>query len=49
MMGQPLFNASHPTVQDGNQSNTATAAAISEASLESAIMQYKNLKMIEES
>ncbi len=31
--GQPLFSASHPT-QAGNQSNTMTAADLSEASLE---------------
>jgi len=42
--GVSLFNASHPTVGDGNQSNTATAAAISEASLESAIIQIQKFK-----
>ena len=42
--GVSLFNASHPTVGDGNQSNTATAAAISEASLESAVIQIQKFK-----
>ena len=42
--GQPLFSASHPTVQDGNQSNIGTAAAISEASLESAVIAIQKFK-----
>ena len=42
--GQPLFSASHPTVQDGNQSNIGTAAAISEASLESAVFAIQKFK-----
>ena len=42
--GQPLFSASHPTVQDGNQSNVGTAAAISEASLESAVIAIQKFK-----
>ena len=42
--GVSLFNASHPTVGDGNQSNIATAAAISEASLESAVIQIQKFK-----
>ena len=42
--GVSLFNASHPTVGDGNQGNTATAAAISEASLESAVIQIQKFK-----
>ena len=42
--GQPLFSASHPTVQDGNQSNIGTAAAISEASLESAVIAIQKYK-----
>ena len=42
--GQPLFSASHPTVLDGNQSNIGTAAAISEASLESAVIAIQKFK-----
>ena len=42
--GQPLFSASHPTVGDGNQSNIGTAAAISEASLESAVIAIQKFK-----
>jgi len=42
--GQPLFSASHPTVGDGNQSNVGTAAAISEASLESAVIAIQKFK-----
>ena len=42
--GQPLFSASHPTVQDVNQSNIGTAAAISEASLESAVIAIQKFK-----
>ena len=42
--GQPLFSSSHPTVQDGNQSNIGTAAAISEASLESAVIAIQKFK-----
>ena len=42
--GVSLFNTSHPTVGDGNQSNIGTAAAISEASLESAIIQIQKFK-----
>ena len=42
--GVSLFNASHPTVGDGNQSNTGTAAALSESSLETAIIQTQKVK-----
>ena len=42
--GQPLFSASHPTVRNGNQSNVGTAAAISEASLESAVIAIQKFK-----
>jgi hypothetical protein len=42
--GVSLFNASHPTVGDGNQSNVGTAAAISEASLESAVIAIQKFK-----
>ena len=42
--GQPLFSASHPTVGNGNQSNVGTAAAISEASLESAVIAIQKFK-----
>jgi len=42
--GVSLFNASHPTVGDGNQSNIGTAAAISEASLESAVIAIQKYK-----
>ena len=42
--GVSLFNASHPTVGDGNQSNIGTAAAISEASLESAVIAIQKFK-----
>ena len=42
--GQPLFSARHPTVGNGNQSNIGTAAAISEASLESAVIAIQKFK-----
>ena len=42
--GVSLFNASHPTVGDGNQSNTSTAAAIAEATLESAVIAIQKYK-----
>ena len=42
--GVSLFNASHPTVGDGNQSNVGTAEAISEASLESAVIAIQKFK-----
>ena len=42
--GHPLFSASHPTVGNGNQSNVGTAAAISEASLESAVIAIQKFK-----
>jgi hypothetical protein len=42
--GVSLFNASHPTVGDGNQSNTSTAAAIAETSLESALINIQKFK-----
>ena len=42
--GVSLFNTAHPTVGDGNQSNIGTAAAISEASLESAVIAIQKFK-----
>jgi len=42
--GVSLFNASHPTVGDGNQSNLTTAAAIAETSLESALINIQKIK-----
>ena len=42
--GVSLFNASHPTIGDGNQSNTSTAAAIAEATLESAVIAIQKYK-----
>jgi len=42
--GVSLFNASHPTVGDGNQSNVTTAAAISETSLESTLINIQKIK-----
>lgn len=39
--GQPLFSASHPTAS-GNQSNLLTAADLSEAALEDAVIQIMN-------
>jgi len=42
--GVSLFNTAHPTVGDGNQSNIVTAAAISEASLESAVIAIQKFK-----
>tara|TARA_R100001480_G_scaffold12334_1_gene21113 strand:- start:338 stop:1237 length:900 start_codon:yes stop_codon:yes gene_type:complete len=42
--GVSLFNASHPTIGDGNQSNTSTAAAIAEATLESAVIAIQKFK-----
>ena len=42
--GVSLFNASHPTVGDGDQTNTGTAAALSESSLETAIIQTQKVK-----
>ena len=42
--GAAFFSASHPTVSDGNQTNTGTAAALSESSLETAIIQTQKVK-----
>ena len=42
--GVSLFNTSHPTVGDGNQSNTSTAAAIAEGTLESAVIAIQKFK-----
>mgnify|MGYP001354711214 CR=1 FL=1 len=42
--GQPLFSASHPTIGDGNQSNTLGATDLSEASLESALITISKAK-----
>lgn len=39
--GKPLFSASHPTMS-GNQSNLLTAADLSEAALEDAVIQIMN-------
>ena len=42
--GVAFFSASHPTVGDGDQSNTGTGADLSEGSLESAITQIQKIK-----
>ena len=42
--GVAFFSASHPTVGDGNQTNTGTGADLSEGSLESAITQVQKIK-----
>ena len=42
--GKPLFSATHPTVGDGNQSNSFSAADLSEASLESALIAISKAK-----
>ena len=42
--GVALFSASHPTMADGNQSNLLTAADISEAALETAIIAIQQME-----
>jgi len=42
--GQPFFSASHPTIGDGNQSNLLSAADLSEASLETALISISKIK-----
>jgi len=42
--GVSLFNTAHPTVGDGDQSNTSTAAAIAEGTLESAVISIQKFK-----
>ena len=42
--GKPLFSTTHPTVGDGNQSNNFSAADLSEASLESALIAISKTK-----
>ena len=42
--GQPLFSASHATVGNGNQSNLLSAADLSEASLETALISISKIK-----
>jgi hypothetical protein len=42
--GKPLFSTTHPTVGDGNQSNNFSAADLSEASLESALIAISKAK-----
>jgi hypothetical protein len=42
--GAPLFSASHPTIGAGNQSNLLSAADLSEASLETALITISKLK-----
>ena len=42
--GVAFFSNAHPTVGDGNQTNTATGADLSEGSLESAITQIQKIK-----
>jgi len=42
--GQQFFSASHPTIGDGNQSNTLGATDLSEASLESALITISKAK-----
>jgi len=39
--GQPFFSASHPTISAGVQTNTATGAALSEAAIETAVIQIQ--------
>ena len=42
--GQPMFSASHPTMSAGNQSNTFGATDLSEAALESGLIQISKAK-----
>jgi hypothetical protein len=42
--GQPFFSATHPTIGDGNQSNLLSAADLSEASLETALISISKTK-----
>jgi hypothetical protein len=42
--GVAFFSNAHPTVGDGNQTNTGTGADLSEGSLESAITQIQKIK-----
>jgi len=42
--GQPLFSATHPTMAAGNQSNTFGATDLSEAALESGLIQISKAK-----
>ena len=42
--GVPLFSVSHPTIGAGNQSNLLSAADLSEASLETALITISKLK-----
>jgi len=42
--GVAFFASTHPTVGDGNQTNTGTGADLSEGSLESAITQVQKIK-----
>ncbi len=42
--GQPFFSASHPTIGNGDQSNTFGATDLSEASLESALITISKTK-----
>jgi len=42
--GQPFFSASHPTISAGTQTNLYTGAALSEASIETAVIQIQKTK-----
>jgi len=42
--GVAFFASTHPTISDGNQTNTATAAALAIGTLESAITQVQKIK-----
>ena len=42
--GQPFFSATHPTIGDGDQSNLLSAADLSEASLETALISISKTK-----
>tara|TARA_R100001082_G_scaffold73293_1_gene42091 strand:- start:3650 stop:4597 length:948 start_codon:yes stop_codon:yes gene_type:complete len=42
--GAAFFSNSHPTVQDGNQDNLLTAAALSEAAIETAVIDIQKMK-----
>jgi hypothetical protein len=42
--GQPFFSASHPTISAGTQTNLFTGAALSEASIETAVIQIQQIK-----
>ena len=42
--GVPLFSAAHPTISDGNQSNSLSAADLAYASLESALTTIQKIK-----